>query len=365
LLRYWDGTTWTEHRQPDPAATPPEPRRVIAVETDPMAEYERQFESSPSSMFELPSPDLPGFNFDQGSFDSPTPFSDAIAPTSDPTSSPASELAMYHPQAPLTAPGAPAPAHEFVGAPASVPRSFAPRPAPADFAALGPIALGPASVPPITPPDAFESRAARAQPRSETANLLSKPETIVVASNPAHREILAIAAPISPPGVVAPNRQRVLSAARAMGIAVLVVLIGVAAIAFFSTQSLAGPGELKTTGIVTSLGSTTGNSCTPIARFAVEGESLTADANVAITPCPVGLGQDVDVIYSAANPASGARVQFGSSITQYLWVFPVLGFLLFLGALTTFVVRAGSIASGIRVLRNGGKRVRSTTAATE
>jgi hypothetical protein len=209
---------------------------------------------------------------------------------------------------------------------------------------------------PIALPASFDDATTSAAPRDGVGEAPRESETIVVpAKAVVPREPLAIAAPVAP-ALVAPDRQRVASAARGMGIALLAILIGIGAMVFFSTQSLAGPGELKTTGIVTSLGPTAGNSCTPIARFAAGGQSLTANASAALTPCPVGLGQDVDVIYSASDPASSARIQLGSSITQYLWVVPVLGLLFFIGSLITFVVRAGSIAAGIRLLRAGGAK---------
>jgi hypothetical protein len=326
------------------------PAPSIAIDADPMAEYERQFDSSPSSLYDLQRLDLSNFNLDQRSFDVPSPTAGAITPDPSPTPAP---QPPFRPPATLGA-SAPSPAHEFAGAPASVPRSFAPDQAPADFAALGPIEPGRASGVPIALPASFDAATTVPETRSQSEHSPRQPETIVVAARAvAHREPLAIGPQAPTAGVLPPSRPRVVSAARGMAIAVLLILVGIGAVAFFSTQSLAGPGELETTGIVTSLGSTTDNSCTPIARFAAEGKSLTADANTAVTPCPVGLGQDVNVIYSAANPASSARIQLGSPLTQYLWVVPVLGFLFFLSALTTFVVRAGSIASGIRLLRQG------------
>lgn len=335
-LRYWNGATWTDHRQPDPAAAPPEPPRLHAVDPDPMAEYERQFANPLASTF-----DLPRLDFDQRPFEASTPIADSIASAPTPAPQP-----LYRPQAPL--PASPAPAREFAGAPTSVPRSFAPRPAPADLPPLGPIALGPALAVGPTP--------TIAEPVSEFEQVLGESQTIAEAPKaPAHRDPLAIAAPALTAVGIAPNRKAVLAAARGMGIAILVILIGIGAMAFFTAQSLAGPGEIKTAGIVTSLGLSSGDSCTPIARFAVKGKSFTANVNTAITPCPVGLGQDVDVIYTAADPASAARIQLGSSLTQFLWLIPLLGSLFFLASLTTFVVRAGSIVGGIRLVRDGGR----------
>jgi hypothetical protein len=282
-----------------------------------MAEYERQFQT-PSSV-EAPQP-------------------------------------QYRPHAALAPAPTPAITPQFAGAPTVVPRSFAPEPSPVVPSSLGPIALGPAASSAIALP-AAASHALTAAPVSEFEQVLSESRAIAIApKGPAHRETLAIAASAAPATDVAPNRKAVVSAVRAMGIAILVILLGFGAMAFFSAQNLAGPGEVTTIGIVTSFGSTAGNSCTPVARFAVKGKSFTANSNTSISPCPVGLGQGVDVIYSAADPASAAHIQLGSSFAQYLWLVPLAGVLFFLASLTVFVVRAGSIVAGIALIRDGGKR---------
>ncbi len=349
LLRYWNGTTWTNHRQPAPEATPPEPAAglstpatAVAEDTDPMAEYERQFASPAPSAF-----DLPSFDFDQRQFEVSSPKADTTAVSPAPAPAPQPQ---YRPLAALAP--APVPAPEFAGAPTSVPRSFAPRPELTVPASLGPIALGPALAAPIALPATVEPTQTTPSATSEFEQVFSESQAIAAAAQaPVRREMLAIAAPA--PAGLAPNRRAVMSAVRGMGIGIIVIVIGIAAMAFFGAQNLAGAGEMKTTGIVTSLGPTAGNSCTPIARFAVKGRSFTADSNTSINPCPVGLGQDVDVIYAAADPASAARIQLGTSLTQYLWLLPLLGGVFFLASLTIFVVRAGSIVAGIRLVRAG------------
>jgi hypothetical protein len=308
MLRYWNGGAWTNHRQPAPAAEPPEPPRLLVEEPDPMAEYERQFESSSSDF------DRPRFDLDQRDFDSSNSLRDTVVPATALTP-------QYRPLAALAP------------APTAAPRSFAPQPSPPAPNSLGPIALGPAAPTAIALP-------------------------VAVPQPPAHREPLAIAAPVAP--AAAPNRKAVVAAARAMGIAILVILVGVGAMAFFSAQNVARAGEASAVGIVTSFGSTAGDSCTPIARFAVKGRSFTASSNTAISPCPVGLGQDVGVIYSAADPASAAHIQLGSSFAPYLWLIPLGGALLFLASLIAFVVSAGSIPAGIGLMRDGGKRSKKT-----
>jgi hypothetical protein len=279
-----------------------------------MAEYERQFETT-----------------------TPT------APTMGPQYRPVAAVAL----APM-----PAATPQLAGLPFGAPRSFASQPSVPAANSLGPIALGPAAPhAPVAPESEFE------QVFSESRAIAAAPKA------PSHRETVAVGAPAAPATGVAPDRRLVVSAVRAMGIAILVILLGVAAMVFFSAQNLAGAGEVKTIGIVTSFGSSVGNSCTPIARFAVKGRSFTASSNTAISPCPVGLGQDVDVIYAAADPASAAHIQLGSSFVQFLWLIPVAGVLFFLASLTAFIVRAGSIVAGIALIRAGGARPKKPAAA--
>jgi hypothetical protein len=292
-LRYWNGTAWTHHRQPDPAAQPPSSPRLLAEDPDPMAEYERQFETRSPSAF-----DLQGFDLGAHPLEVPEAVSVPVASQSTEFGSQRSTFAA---------------------------RPFPPRPETVAPPSLGPIALGPAA------------------PHPTAATADAAPAPIIVPSDHS-----AVGVP--------PNRKAVLGAFRGMVLALLVILIGIGGMAFFGAQSQAGAGEVKTIGIVTSLGSTTDNSCTPIARFAVKGKSFTANSNTSITPCPVGLGQDVDVIYTSADPAAAARIELGGSFTQYLWLLPLLGALLFLASLTTFIVRAGSVAKGVRLIRDGRKR---------
>jgi hypothetical protein len=158
------------------------------------------------------------------------------------------------------------------------------------------------------------------------------------------------------------KRKGAVGALSVMLIGVLILVIGFVVIGFMGAVNSPGAGEVKASGIVTSLGGASGNACAPIATFAVTGKSYTANSSVGISPCPVGLGQTVDVVYSAANPASNARIEIGTGITQFLWVLPVLGALVFVGSLWTFILRAGSIAAGVALVRDGSKRSRMPVA---
>jgi Protein of unknown function (DUF2510) len=143
--------------------------------------------------------------------------------------------------------------------------------------------------------------------------------------------------PVAPMAVDSSHhRRRAPGPVHGMGLGVAIIVIGLVVIALMSAFGSVGTGELKASGIVTSLGATSDNACTPIARFAVEGRSYTANSATGISPCPVGLGQTVDIVYSATDPAADARIDIGTGITQFLWLLPVLGALVFLGSLWAF-----------------------------
>jgi hypothetical protein len=357
LLRYWNGTEWTKHRQPVPEAiAPPEAARPVE-DPDPMAEYERQFDtpSLPDEAF-----DHPTFDFDARPLDSSSADSSSAAPSTDVVASPPQP--QYRPQAALAAaPVVPTPTPEFAGKSTTIPRSLGP-------IALGPIA--PAATPVVDAPETeFErmyremSELAEASTPAPTVHATPTTDAAPTTEAAPATEAVPIAglAPVEAPAYapspvatgIAPNRKAVLGAVRIMAGAIIIILLGVAAMVFFSLANTVSAGDVKTNAIVTSLGATTSTSCTPIARFAVAGRSYTASSSTAISPCPIGLGESVDVIYSAANPALVARIEVGSSATQYLWLIPILGGLVFVVGLVTFIIRAGSILGGIALFRAG------------
>ena len=290
MLRYWNGTSWTDHRQPVPATPQPVVAAIPFVDAvpsaDPMAEYERQFESTMDTRAMI---DQLSFVLDQRQFDassaSPAPHNDAGAPFA------ASSLGQLAPT----------------------------------VLATGPTALTPTATPPALAP--------------------ASASAVIAADLP---EVTTPAAPDA-------QRKRLLAAVRGMWIGVAIVVIGLVVMGLVSANIFTGAGEAKASGIVTSLGSTANNACAPIARFAVTGKSYTAGA-AAVSPCPVGLGQTVDIIYSAADPAADAHIAIGTGLTQYLGVIPLLGVFLLASSIGLFTVRAGSIAGGIAVIRDGKKR---------
>jgi hypothetical protein len=356
VLRYWNGTIWTDHRQPAPAAKPEsveahvstpvvahdtvsdeeitpdedspeedspdvESNDLDADELDPMAEYERQFARAPE-FARTPArqpklqPQLAGRPAFVGSdlASQPAPLAGPRRPTI-PTSS---RLTLAAPVTVVSAPTVPTPV-------LTEPETT-----------VEPV-LAAASVLSSTP--------------AAGAPLVESPAADGDADEP------VVADPVVEEAVVAdPRRTGVLRALIGLGAGILIVLVGLGLMAGASSSTAVASGEARGSGVVTSLGSTAHDSCTPIARFAVGGKSYTAISRTAISPCPVDLGRTVDVIYSVANPESTARVQLGSPFAQFAWLVPVLGGLLFLGSLFVFIVKAGSIVGGIALIRDGRKR---------
>jgi Protein of unknown function (DUF2510) len=296
MLRYWNGTSWTAHRQPVPATPQPVAAAIPLLDAvpnaDPMAEYERQFESTMDTRAMI---DQLSFVLDQRQFDassaSPAPHNDAGTPFA------ASSLGQLAPT----------------------------------VLATGPTALTPSATPPALTP---------------------APAPAVIAA-----DLPEVTTPVAPDA----QRKRLLVAVRGMWIGVAIVVIGLVVMGLVSANIFTGAGEAKASGIVTSLGSTANNACAPIARFAVTGKSYTAGA-AAVSPCPVGLGQTVDIFYSAADPAADAHIAIGTGLTQYLGVIPLLGVFLLASSIGLFTVRAGSIAGGIAVIRDGKKRSKKPVA---
>jgi hypothetical protein len=153
------------------------------------------------------------------------------------------------------------------------------------------------------------------------------------------------------------DRKRVLRAFGGIVIGLALILVGAALIVMLGLANPAGAGEAEAMGVVTSLGST-GGACAPVAHFAGGGGSFSTTAPAAISPCPFGLGQSVEVVYTTANPASSGRILVPSPVQQYAWVVPVLGVVVFLVSIVIFVIRAGSVGAGFAAIRGGESRRR-------
>jgi hypothetical protein len=148
------------------------------------------------------------------------------------------------------------------------------------------------------------------------------------------------------------NRKRVQNPVRGMIVGLLFILVGVALIFISTAQNNPPSGELKANGIITSLGSPKVG-CSPVARFAAAGGSYTTAPGAAISPCPVGLGQAVNVFYTVSHPGTTGTISSPSSISTIDWAVTGIGVLLVIGSGILFIARAGSVSRGVAVIRDG------------
>jgi hypothetical protein len=125
-----------------------------------------------------------------------------------------------------------------------------------------------------------------------------------------------------------------------------------------------GPGEIKGTAIVrdvdwidSSSGSrrSTNKTCRPVAELTVDGTSYTATTGYSAAPCEWTPGQTVTVIYHPAHVQETARVVASGGVMIMAFLFPALGAVMIVAGVGAFMLRAGSIAAGIVLIRQGLK----------
>jgi hypothetical protein len=150
------------------------------------------------------------------------------------------------------------------------------------------------------------------------------------------------------------NRKRVLSSVRGMIAGLLFVLVGAALIFMATAQNSAPSGQLRAAGIITSLGHPAAG-CAPVARFAAAGGSYTAKS-APFAPCPVQLGESVNVFYSPQHPGTTGFISVPSSISTIDWAVTGIGVVLLVGSAIAFFVRAGSVSRAAAVVRAGDER---------
>jgi hypothetical protein len=135
-----------------------------------------------------------------------------------------------------------------------------------------------------------------------------------------------------------PRATALRGAVRSMVVGLILIGIGAALILFFSQQEHVGAGEASVQGTVVShLG--VGSECAPRVQFTVDGRSYLALGGVGGSCSTDLVGSNVTVIYSVADPASTGRYDFGNPTEPLLFGFPLLGLVVFVSGLISFVVR--------------------------
>jgi Protein of unknown function (DUF2510) len=135
-----------------------------------------------------------------------------------------------------------------------------------------------------------------------------------------------------------PRSSALKGAVKGMVVGLVIVLLGVALVLFFSAQNTVGAGETKTEGSV-SAHQGIGSECKPIVEFQAGGQTYTASSGVGGTCASDIVGEEVDVIYSVANPSTSGRYDFGNPVESFDILVPLLGVVVFVLSLATFVMR--------------------------
>lgn len=128
-----------------------------------------------------------------------------------------------------------------------------------------------------------------------------------------------------------PRRRGFRGVVTGMVLSVVFIAAGVGLIVYTNQEVSVGVGEAATTGVVTDLGvigGSSGSTCAPVATFAA-GASFVTRAAAAVSPCPLSLGQSVNVVYSKADPGATGHIQIPDSILIWLWAIPIVGILAF------------------------------------
>lgn len=337
-MRYWDGSAWTEHRQPLPPAAGSVPIAAPA----PAA-------SAPA----VPAP----------AHVSTAPAHASTAPTRPPASPSPAPAAVAGVGATTT--WAPAPPSTHPSVPGLTGAVTLPQPSrPADpavrststadvapYAALPAGYNGPTGPVAVVPP----------QLAGVAADLWAHASRYAASEEGRSTGAAAVGGAMVADGVVGFGRNR-----EGIGGAVKMMLFG---LVFFALGMLlvkpmlidagtVGAGEAKTVGTVTERNESRDDDgdrlCSPDATFTVDGTSYTVSAGFRSSACP-SVGGSVEVIYDVARPAD-ARVAPDQAFRLLGWVFPLAGVLIFLGGLWTFVVRAGQIGVGGALLLRGLRR---------
>jgi len=368
MVRYWNGEAWTDHRQPMPVAAP-----AVAQVEEPVVEPPTVVSAPPltqPSAVVVSSPVL-------ANSVEPNP----AAPVSEPTSElSATELAMIEferqfekqsaeefahansqPQtivaessiatAPAPAPGAPQ--SRFAPQPTFAPPSFAPQTA--DL----PVQESPMDNPPVsTVADMWSSvsdqdlEVALAPSRAASAAIVApaplfSPEPQATPSSTAAAPATAPTPPRSR-SIAPAKKKRSSGGAIGMVIGALVIIAGLGVFGYLAYQAAPEAGEAIATGVVTDLGASTLSSgdttCAPIARFAVLGKSYTAQTSVAVSSCPVSLGQTVNVIYDTKAPSTSGRIQVAGPFALLVWLIPLTGLIVFIASLVVFMRSRSKVA---------------------
>jgi hypothetical protein len=111
-------------------------------------------------------------------------------------------------------------------------------------------------------------------------------------------------------------------------------------------------------------GSTSGGSCTPQAKYTVNGkEYMQTSSSGSSSACSLTPGQTININYDPASP--GAWAYDLNTVKTVLKIFPIVGAIVAVTSLVTFVIRLLSIIFGWKLLKSGRALAKTLPAGTD
>ena len=111
-------------------------------------------------------------------------------------------------------------------------------------------------------------------------------------------------------------------------------------------------------------GSTSGGSCTPTAKYTVNGKEYTqTSSSGSSSACSLTQGQTININYNPNNP--GAWAYDLNTIKTILKFIPIVGALVAVTSLVTFAIRLFSIIFGWKLLKSGRALAKTLPAGTD
>ncbi|MDC7121975.1 DUF2510 domain-containing protein [Cellulomonas fimi] len=324
-MRYWDGSAWTEHRQP----LPPSADSVPIPAPTPAATVPARPAPATAPVFAT------GASVGTASAWTPTP--------------PSTGLSSTYPGATVAVPQQGRPAGYVAPDPSTS--------GGAPLTTLPPGFNGPTGPVAVVPP----------QLAGVAADLWATASRYAASEQGRSTGTAAVGGAMVADGIVGFGRNR-----EGIGGAVKMMLFGLVflAIGMLVVKPLVidagtvGAGEAKTAGTVTARNESRDDDgdrlCSPDATYTVGGTTYTASAGFRSSSCP-SVGGSIDVIYDVAHPADG-RIAPDATSRLLGWVFPLVGLLFFLVGLWTTIVRAGQIGVGGALLLRGLRGLRGRSA---
>lgn len=114
----------------------------------------------------------------------------------------------------------------------------------------------------------------------------------------------------------------------------------------------------------TNNGSNSGGSCTAQAKYTVDGKEYTqTSSSGSSSACSLTVGQTIQINYDPNSPGSWAYDL--STVKTVLKVFPIVGAIVAVTSLVTFVIRLLSIIFGWKLLKSGRSLAKTLPAGTD